>query len=258
MTHGSSCAFCGRSDVKMSREHIFPQWLSRAGSHAGNYIMHRGEKTVTTPLIEVVTKRVCVECNTGWLSRIETGAKAVLEPLLHSSVNLITETERWIIARWFTKTVLTAHLAMVSRSSPGLFAPQSYRDFYEKPLPVNNGVILISGYTGPILPIRFEVIEIPGSKGSAYRIFFHFHRLVLTGFVAEPDKLVNIVWPHNFHLACQVVTPMQRGFLGNGDPTLPCSWPPSYLLDQAAIENFLITMRGNPKPPQPEIDAPPA
>jgi hypothetical protein len=249
MTSGSSCAFCGRSNVKMSREHVFPQWLSRTGSYAGKYSMQRGDKTVTTPLIEVVTKRVCLECNTGWLSRIEAGAKLVLEPLLDASTNMITEADRWIIARWFTKTILTAHLAAVSRSSPGILADQGYRDFYEKPLPANNGVIFISGYHGPLLPIGFEMIEIPGSERRGYRIFFHFHRLVLTGFIAEPGRLVKFPWPHNFHTAAHVLSPTQRGLLGNGDPTLPLSWPPPYLLDQAAIEFLLKTMRNSVEEP---------
>lgn len=230
----------------MSREHVFPQWLSRIGSHGGNYTMQRGAKTITTPLIEVVTKRVCAECNNGWLSRIEVGAKAVLEPLLDASIDSITEIDRWIIARWFTKMMLTAHLALVPRSRSGVMDAQSCRDFYEKPLPVNNGVILISGYHGPLLPIAFDMIEIMGSEGRGFRVFFHFHRLILTAFVAEPDKLVTFSWPHNFHTASHVMSPPQRGFLGSGDPTLPRSWPPPYLLDQAAIEFLLRTMRNSP------------
>ena len=76
--------------------------------------MHRGSKVISTPLIEVITKRVCEDCNTGWLGRIEIGAKAVFEPLLDAETQTITEMDRWIIARWFTKTILTAQLALVS------------------------------------------------------------------------------------------------------------------------------------------------
>ena len=233
----------------MSREHVFPQWLSRIGSRVGNYTMRRGDKIITTPLIEVVTKRVCVECNTGWLSRIEAGAKAVLEPLLEVSTDTITETDRWIIARWFTKTMLTAHLALVARSSSGILDVRGCRNFYEKPLPVNNGVIFISGYRGPLLPIAFEMIEITGSEGRGFRVFFQFHHLVLTGFVAEPDKLVTFSWPQNFHTAAHMMSPSQRGLLGNGDPTLPLSWPPPYVLDQAGVEFLLQTMRKSPEQP---------
>jgi hypothetical protein len=249
MTIGSSCAFCGRSGVKMSREHVFPQWLSRAGSYAGNYTMQRGEKTISTPLIEVITKRVCEDCNTGWLSRIETGAKAVLEPLLDATTNTIAEIDRWIIARWFTKTILTAQLALVSRSSSGIIGDRNYHDFYEKPQPFNNSVILISGYHGPIPPIGYEMIELTGSEGRGFRVFFHFHRLVLTAFAAEPNERITVAWPHNFHTACHLMWPSQRGFLGLDDPTLPRSWPPPYLLDQAAIELFLRTMRKTPEQP---------
>jgi len=91
MTSPLPCAFCQRSGVKLSREHVLPHWLSTAGSDAGEYILERGPKIIRTPLIEVVTKRVCEDCNTGWMSRIEEGAKAVLEPILDASATAITE-----------------------------------------------------------------------------------------------------------------------------------------------------------------------
>src|ERR1700733_1463765 len=119
MTSTSSCAFCSRSNIKMSREHVFPQWLSKTGSYAGAYEMQRGMKTITTPLIDVITRKVCENCNIGWLSRIEVGAKAVLEPLLDATATVITEGDRWIIARWFTKTILTAQLALFPRTEIG-------------------------------------------------------------------------------------------------------------------------------------------
>ena len=245
MVPGPSCAFCGRSNVKMSQEHVFPRWLSRTGSYAGNYTMHRGSKVISTPLIEVITKRVCEDCNTGWLGRIEIGAKAVFEPLLDAETKTITEMDRWIIARWFTKTILTAQLALVSRSATGMVADDAYRSFYEKPQPFNNSVILISGYQGPIPPIAFEMSGITDSESWGFRVLFHFHRLVLTAFVAEPDKQITLAWPHNFHTACHLMWPSQRGFLGMEDPTLPHPWPPRYVLDQAAIELFIKTMREN-------------
>jgi hypothetical protein len=91
------------------------------------------------------------------------------------------------------------------------------------------------------------MIEIPGSEGRGYRIFFHFHRLVLTAFIMEPAKLIKFPWPHNFHTAAHMMSPSQRGLLGNDDPTLPRSWPPPYLLDQTAIEFLLRTMRDTPR-----------
>jgi hypothetical protein len=69
--------------------------------------MDRGDKTITTPLVEIVTKRVCHECNTGWLARIESQARPVFTALLDGSAVRISETDRWIIARWFNKTILT-------------------------------------------------------------------------------------------------------------------------------------------------------
>jgi hypothetical protein len=246
MTSGPSCAFCGRSGIKMSQEHVFPQWLSRNGSRraGGDYIMERGAKTITTPLIEVTTKRVCKDCNTGWLSRIETGAKAVLEPLLDDAATSITEVDRWIIARWFTKTILTAQLAIFSRSSVGIASDQSYRNFYMRPFPPDNAIILISAYVGPIPPIDFKMGAVTAQGSRGFRAFFHFHRVVLTFFSADPDNQINFPWPRDFHTACRLLWPPRRGFFDlDNDPTLPCSWPPPCALNEAAIKEYQRRMK---------------
>jgi hypothetical protein len=173
------CAFCQRSGVKMSREHVLPHWLSLAGSDAGQYILERDSKTIRTPLIELVTKRVCEDCNTGWMSRIEDGAKAVLEPVLDASAMAITETDRWIIARWFTKTILTAQLALTARSENGILHPQDYSTFFSHAQPFNNQFTLLWGYQGPLLPIRFEIHSPNEATNQGVRVFFHFHRIIL-------------------------------------------------------------------------------
>jgi hypothetical protein len=240
----------------MSQEHVFPQWLSKTGSHAGPYQMQRGAKEITTPVIEIITKRVCKDCNTGWMHRIEDGAQAVFEPLLDGTATKISEIDRWIIARWFTKTILTAQLAGVPRSETGIFSDESYQTFYEKVQPYGNSVILISGYQGPLLPIRFEVIRYGPPAHHGLRVFFQFHRLILTAFVAEIGEPLTIAWPHNFLAACHVIWPSQRGFLGSADPTLPRSWPPPYVLDQAAVELFLRIMSEPPPRPADSLPRP--
>jgi hypothetical protein len=232
----SPCAFCQRSGVKMSREHVLPHWLSLAGSDAGQYILERGSKTIRTPLIELITKRVCEDCNTGWMSRIEDGAKAVLEPVLDASAVVITETARWIIARWFTKTILTAQLALTARSENGILHPQDYKTFFSHAQPFNNQFTLLWGYRGTLLPIRFEIHSPNETTNQGVRAFFHFHRIILVAHFMAMEKPSNIVIPHGFADGCHVLWPSQRGLLGSGDPTLPVRWPPPYLVDAVGVD----------------------
>lgn len=236
MASSLPCAFCQRSGVKMSREHVLPHWLSLAGSDAGQYILERGPKTIRTPLIELVTKRVCEDCNTGWMSRIEAGAKAVLEPILDASAAVITETDRWIVARWFTKTIMTAQLAMTARSEQGILHPQDYVTFFSHAQPFNNQFTLIWGYQGTLLPIRFEIHSPDEASNQGVRALFHFHCLILVAYFMSMEKQTNIVIPHGFAEGCHVLWPSQRGLLGSGDPTLPVGWPPPYLVDAAGVD----------------------
>jgi hypothetical protein len=238
MTARSSCAFCKNSNAKMTREHVLPRWLSRAGSAAGSYILKRGSKTIRTSLIEVTTKRVCEDCNTGWMRRIEDGAKMVFEPLLDATAKTITETQRWIIARWFMKTILTAQLSQTSRSGDGILHPQDFETFYNSAQPFQNQFTLISGYQGPLPPIRFEMYAPDETTNRGTRVLFHFHRVVLLAFFMDIGKPSSIHLPQQFQLASHVMWPSQRGLLGSDDPTRPVSWPPPYLLDESAIKNL--------------------
>lgn len=198
MTSELSCAFCQCSDVKMTREHVLPKWLSRAGSDAGQYSIKRGSKTIRTPLIEIVTKRVCEDCNTGWMSRIEDGAKSVLEPLLAYTTRTITETDRWLIARWFTKTILTTQLAMTARSANGILHPQDYRNFYDRPQPFDNQLTLLSAYQGTLPPIIFEMASPDDATNRGVRVLFNFHRLVLLAFFLDKGNVSYVHLPHGF------------------------------------------------------------
>jgi hypothetical protein len=170
------------------------------------------------------------------MSRIEAGAKAVLEPILDASAAVITETDRWIVARWFTKTIMTAQLAMTARSEQGILHPQDYVTFFSHAQPFNNQFTLIWGYQGTLLPIRFEIHSPDEASNQGVRALFHFHCLILVAYFMSMEKQTNIVIPHGFAEGCHVLWPSQRGLLGSGDPTLPVGWPPRYLVDAAGVD----------------------
>ncbi len=199
-------------------------------------MLERGTKTIRTPLIELVTKRVCGDCNSGWLGRIEGSTKSVFEPIINATVNSINETERWTIARWFTKTILTAQLAGTARSQQGILHPQDYQNFFAHAQPFSNQFTLMWGYQGELLPIRFEMHSPDEATNQGVRVFFHFHRVILVAFFMDLEKPTNIVIPHGFAAGCHVLSPIQRGLLGSGDPTLPVRWPPPALVDAGGID----------------------
>ncbi|MEI2698808.1 MAG: hypothetical protein V9E94_10835 [Microthrixaceae bacterium] len=89
------CVFCG--GARMSREHAIPQWVGEvlhgAAGESGDWTTwyafgtlsencerrHPAESNRPT----VVVKRVCRDCNSGWMADVEGEAKPILEPMIN-------------------------------------------------------------------------------------------------------------------------------------------------------------------------------
>jgi hypothetical protein len=253
----STCSFCDRSNVKMANEHVFPRWLSKVGASnmGGDYVMDRQGKQVRSKIIQLKTRRVCEDCNTGWMSRIEDLTIPVLTPLLHATTNRITELDRWVIARWFSKTILTAQLAMTARDQAGPLHPLDYQTLHAHAQPFQNQFTLIAGYTGTALPILFQIHSPDESTNRGVRAFFHFHRVILMAFFMKMDGDNSVISiPGHLIDAVHVIWPTQRelGPFNTGDPTLSLSWPPNELLfDEQAVNAMIETFPAAQDPDAP-------
>jgi len=242
------CAFCQRPGVKMSDEHVIPQWMSLLGADAGPYEREVNGRTVRSKKINIITRSICKDCNTGWMSRIEDGASIVMKPIFNATATKISELDRWVIARWITKTVYTFLLASLRSDESEPLDRAQYRNFYINPQPATNQLTLLAGYTGPLLPVRFELTFQDDQTKRAGRILFHFHRVVICVFFLDNDY-PSVHLPTWLKQAAHVIWPPQRDLLWNEDPTMPVSWPPPYLLDEAAINNLCDVMRGDATTP---------
>ena len=52
------------------------------------------------------TVKVCAGCNNGWMSRLETAAKPVLERLLTGSPLALSVDQQHVVAQWFVKNAV--------------------------------------------------------------------------------------------------------------------------------------------------------
>lgn len=108
-----SCVFCGQRAG--SREHLYPRWMSRALRRDGGakrFSMRGTFGAWSSSEINLVTRRVCHDCNTGWMAQLEGDTRPILEPLLlDSSERIISVPDQAVLARWAYKTglVLLAH-----------------------------------------------------------------------------------------------------------------------------------------------------
>ncbi len=227
----------------MSREHVLPEWLSHEGAPGGYYQMVRNGKTIRSPLMEVITKRICEECNTGWLSRIETGAAPVFKSLLGQTAK-IDQIRRWVIARWFAKTILTAQLGMTDRSGGGILHPKDYDTFYHHAQPFENQFTFLCAYQGPLPPIQFALRSPDNSTNLGVRAWFNFHHIVLMAAFMSIEQPMSLRIPTDFNKVAHIIWPTQRGLLWAGDPTLPLAWPPPEVLDAKGLDIVRDTFVG--------------
>jgi hypothetical protein len=120
------CIFCERQppDVKITREHIFGEWLRANFRRDANTTHTYGTIKWPTPLANVhdgvvITKKqpghsgtrkvraVCEQCNTTWMSnQIEGLVKPILVPMMTSTpMNIDIEKQR-ILSLWATKIAM--------------------------------------------------------------------------------------------------------------------------------------------------------
>ena len=126
-----SCVFCGR-DGKLTKEHAWPKWLQKAVPGAFDLAPHTHEDAVGqvtrwlgTAFSDEV-RRVCGDCNHGWMSRLELTVEPLLTALIFGRPQPLDSASSQIIALWIAKTAL-----MLRYTHQGMFIPPShYRELY--------------------------------------------------------------------------------------------------------------------------------
>lgn len=147
---GRRCAFCG-GDAKLTDEHVWPQWLSRALRQLpGAPKQHRPFVTRAQPerrsRIIDITAPICEGCNNRWLATLEQDAQPVIAPLLALQASVLGRAEQALIAAWAVKTALMFDL---SSGSEAIIPLGFYRDFALKRVPSESMRVYIAGYAGP-------------------------------------------------------------------------------------------------------------
>ena len=102
------CLFC--SATKLSREHIFPDWIVEMFPKGDNYYTSTytdtdGKQRIckTRSSIQETEYLVCKKpCNNEWMSRVETRAIPDLKPLIEDSRNAESLADVPAIAAWMT------------------------------------------------------------------------------------------------------------------------------------------------------------
>jgi hypothetical protein len=145
------CIFCQRNDQKITREHVFPNWLSRlygdkvksrnVGTNADGTIVYDYFSTVFQQTMNVV----CADCNHGWMSDIENQAKPILIKMLKNKSLTLDKKKQQIIATWAMKTILVLNHNNPAPPEKPYIPTAQYETFYASKK-VEAGNVMLLGY----------------------------------------------------------------------------------------------------------------
>ena len=114
----NKCIFCGGSGKK-SKEHIWSEWIHAYlpkqgdGYHFSEVQTAKWDEHLSTEKIKrqgyLSSKKlrvVCRSCNSGWMSKLETEVRPVLELILRKEVFDISPSDQIVLSRWVAMKVI--------------------------------------------------------------------------------------------------------------------------------------------------------
>lgn len=115
----SECIFCGVEE-KLTKEHVWPKWLGTAlaRSPSSQHVFAEDGRTTreySAPDLTLQARVVCASCNGGWMSRMESSAKALLTPMIAiGQPTALEPDDQRLVTAWATKTAMTMEMAQTA------------------------------------------------------------------------------------------------------------------------------------------------
>jgi hypothetical protein len=235
-----ACVFCQR-EAKLTLEHVLPSWLARHLPHAervtsvthSQRVEGEGLRLWTTDVLDIKVKRVCEDCNTGWMHELEDAARPILLPLMAGRTRGLASSEQEVIAVWAIKTALMCEFTHPrSRGA----SEEHFRFIYESLKPTPSSQVWLSHYIGPKelgynhrdLRMEPEDRATPSKKG--YLAAFILNRLVLYVMDVQGVEGVRTDLSKHAERAVLQVQPVKWVYP---------RWPPEVAYGDKAVEGFL-------------------
>jgi hypothetical protein len=261
------CVFCG--GTPLSKEDVWPTWIGVDLGKAPVLLEATSRNAADEPHTVIRIRpgmsytarrrRVCEDCNNGWMSRLEDQAAPLLKRMFAESIVLqLTVAQQTLLANWVFKTALMLQFVNVGRVIPlGV-----YREFYRLRRPVKSIVFIARrsrqqqlfdtivhgvGWTIGEQPRTSEPASVDAGW-RAYGFTFAIYNLVF--------QMVG-VWMHGpqHWIRPPFPPPAAAPYIQALWPIaaeIPCvTWPPSSLsLDAAGFEQFCFSIRDAVRPRQ--------
>jgi hypothetical protein len=231
----NSCFFCGPTENLLTKEHVWPRWVSRAlaGKYDSSHFVNvRSTGDNTTGVwksrdIEVTTKAVCSECNNKWLSRFENSKiKPLASPLLRGDDNLVlAPREQWKLAAWAYKMAMLLEIAVpLDERQPLFFTPTERKQFRDTTLAHERVRVFLAKYDYGQHPAHAQLAcHTLTERGGPRRSFDLKISTITAGALGMQVMAVRSVESGELVYASEI----EFEFLGKAKQSIVRIWPPN-------------------------------
>ena len=128
------CIFCG-ADGPLTREHIFAVWFrdmvaiwdAKPASRTFHTPSGYREVDFEAAPLDQTAKVVCVDCNNGWMARLESDISPILGAMLQGQQRRMEVRDLELLAVWAFKTSCVVDAASLGGSGPHFPTEDRYR-----------------------------------------------------------------------------------------------------------------------------------
>lgn len=253
------CVFCGL-DSKLTREHVFPQWASRAllsrPDRLETAFRMRGGSTgglnvdYETKVANVVAKAACAACNSEWMSALDAEAKTILEPMLLGYNRRLSVSRLRTLTNWAILKFMADEFGDNPKSRTTYFTAEERRDFMETRSIPKACYLWLGRYEGGEDAAGFVGIhDVPNLRAGDSEQDFS----ALTSVIAMGQVLFTLFAhriPHEIADAIIVTLP-DTSFEESTVPIWPIDgakrrWPPAFAFDKMSILHFMLGWQQQP------------
>jgi hypothetical protein len=229
------CVFCEREQA-LTLEHVLPLWLGTLFPAGRVSHQHKTEEEVLRTHIskelDAKVRRVCRQCNTGWMHELEQATRPVLSPLILGRGRMLVPTEQEILSVWAVKTALMCEFLHPSTRGA---SREHFQTIYRALKPPDTANVWLAAYDGRKeidynhrrLSIEREDASKPDARG--YLTALVLRHAVL--FVMGGEEPIEMPFSDRD----------RRGVIQLHPPWRPFPrWPPEFILGDEGVKSFLF------------------
>lgn len=235
------CVFCGGKSG--SKEHVFPDWLNNVfpRSAIGKVTVTLDNRSLSgdsqhrefksSKAANLITKEVCHDCNTGWMSTLERKAKPLMVPMLTGVPTGLSESSLLILSAWATKTAITLELS--SRTERD-FTNAHCSFLRQNEYPPEGVSVYAAIYSGDEEPFTYFHGQLKHHDREA---FIGFHTIQVGNLVLQ----VCVYDPPDSNHDLLALRPLASKYDGSVyPPTSDWKWPQAgnFVLDDGSLEQY--------------------